>query len=197
LDTLYNESEASLPTATKLQVTTQRNICIAAYNQNAGYIQGIARVAAAAAGDVTVGLQVVTRCGYKYKKTAIPAPHHFKATPKGVGGVEITTKAVGKRANYIRKYGITSTKGVPTTTIAEVLVSLEADIFINNLKSGCIYGFREASVLPMKKATANVATPSLAKKAATPTVATTSRKVTFSDGAEHYTWGDWVYVIVM
>jgi hypothetical protein len=197
LETLYNESEATMPTASKLQVTTQRNICIAAYNQNAGYIQGIARAAASAAGDVTVGLQVVTRCGYKYKKTTTPAPRHFKVTANGVGGVEIKTKAVGKRASYIREYGITPTKGVPPTTIAEVLVSLEADIFVNNLKSGCIYGFREASVLPMKKTTANVVTPSLAKKAATPTVATTSHKVTFSDGAEHYTWGDWVYIVVM
>jgi hypothetical protein len=197
LQTIYNESESPLPTASKLQVTTQRNICIAAYNQNAGYIQGIARAAAVAAGDVTAGIQVVIRCGYKVKKASVPAPRHFKVTPKGVGGVDIVTKAVGKRASYIREYGITPTKGVPPTTIAEILVSLEADIFVNNLKSGSIYGFREASVLPTKRTTPNVVNPSLAKKTATPTVATTSHKVTFTDGAEHYTWSDWVYVIVL
>jgi hypothetical protein len=197
LDTLYTESESPLPTATKLQVTTQRNICIAAYNQNAGYIQGIARAAAVAAGDVTAGIQVVIRCGYKVKKASVPAPRHFKATPKGVGGVEITTKAVGKRASYIRQYGTTTAKGVAPTTIAEVLVSLEADIYVNNLKSGTIYAFREASVLPTKRSTPIVVVPSLALKTATPTIATTSHKVTFSDGAEHYTWSDWIYVIVL
>jgi hypothetical protein len=149
-----------------------------------------------AAGDVTAGIQVVIRCGYKVKKTAVPAPRHFKVTQKGIGAVEITTKAVGKSASYIRVYGTTPTKGVPPTTIAEVLVSIEADIFVNNLKSGTIYAFREASILPTKRTTPNILTPSLAKKTATPTIATTTHKVTFGDGAEHYSWSDWVYVIV-
>ena len=197
LQTLSNQSESALPLATKMQVTTQRNICIASYNQNAGYIQGIARAAAVAAGDVTAGIQVVIRCGYKVEKAGIKAPRHFTVKPKGIGAVDITTKAVGSKAGYIREYGTTPTKGVPPTTIAEVLVSLEADIYVNNLKSRTIYAFQvEATTLPTKRITPNIVTPSLAKKTATPTVATTSHKVTFSDGNEHYTWSDWVYVVI-
>ena len=197
LQTIYNESESPSPTASKLQEPHSETFVSTPYNQNAMYIQGIARNAAIAAGDVSVGIQVVIRCGFKVKKASVPAPRHFKVTPKGAGGVEIITKAVGKRASYIREYGLTPTKGVPPTVIAEILVSLEADIYVNNLKSGSIYAFREASVLPTKRSTPSVVVPSLAKKTATPTISTTSHKVTFSDGNEHYTWSDWVYVIVL
>jgi hypothetical protein len=160
------------------------------------YIQGIARNAAIAAGDVNVGIQVVIRCGYKVKKTKAPSTRVFKVTPSGVEAVDISTKAVGPRVCYIRQYGITSTKGVPPTVFAELLISLEADIHVNNLKSGTIYGFREATVLPIKRTSATTPT-TLVKKAATPTVATSTHKATFTDGAtSHYTWGNWVYVIV-
>ena len=46
------------------------------------------RNAAIAAGDVSVGIQVVIRCGYKYKKAGTKAPRHFKVTPSGIGAVE-------------------------------------------------------------------------------------------------------------
>ena len=36
----------------------------------------------------------------------------------------------------------------------------------------------------------------MVKKLATPTVATNVHKVTFSDGAEHYAWSNWVYVVI-
>jgi hypothetical protein len=196
LDNIYDGFLGKPPTATSAQVTTARNICINSYNQNAMYIQGIARNAAIAAGDVSVGEQVVIRCGYKLKKIGVKAPRQFKVTPSGVGAVEITTKAVAPRACYIREYGIATAKGVVPTAPAELLISLEADIYVYNLKSGSIYGFREASVLPTKRATTGIVVPSVAKKAATPTIATTTHKVTFGDGAEHYNWGNWVYVVI-
>jgi hypothetical protein len=196
LSNTYDNFLGKPPTATSAQVTTARNTCINSYNQNAMYIQGIARNAAIAAGDVSVGIQVVIRCGYKVKKTGTKAPRQFKVTPSGVGAVDITTKAVAPRASYIREYGITTAKGVVPTAPAELLISLEADIYVYNLKSGSIYGFREASILPTKRTTPTVLTPSLVKKTATPTIATTAHKVTFGDGAEHYTWSNWVYVVI-
>lgn len=196
LDNTYDGFLGKPPTSTSAQVTTERNICINSYNQNALYIQSIARNAAIAAGDVSVGIQVVIRCGYKVKKTKAPTTKAFKVTPFGIEAVAITTKAVGSRAGYIRQYGTTPTKGVPPTVFAELLFSLEADIVVNNLKSGSIYGFREATVLPIKRTPTTTPT-SLVKKASTPTVASSAHKATFTDGAtSHYTWGNWVYVIV-
>ncbi len=47
------------------------------------------------------------------------------------------------------------------------------------------------------KAHPNNTPTSLVKKASTPTVASSAHKATFTDGAtSHYTWGNWVYVIV-
>jgi hypothetical protein len=196
LSNTYDDFLGKPPTATSAQVTTARNTCINSYNQNAMYIQGIARNAAIAAGDVSVGIQVVIRCGYKVKKTKAPTTRVFKVTPSGIGAVEITTKAVAPRAGYIRQYGPTTAKNVVPAVIAEDLYSLEADVHVTNLKSGTIYGFREASILPLKRAGTNSVPTSLVKKAATPTIATNVHKVTFSDGAEHYTWSNWVYVVI-
>ncbi len=80
--------------------------------------------------------------------------------------------------------------------LAEDLYSLEADVHVSNLKSGTIYGFREASILPLKRSGSNATPTSMVKKLATPTVATNVHKVTFSDGAEHYAWSNWVYVVI-
>lgn len=196
LETIYNASESTPPTATKLQVTTQRNICINSYNLNAMYIQGVARNAAISAGDVSAGEQVVTRCNYKYKKPKAPTNRVFKATPLGAGAVEITTKAVGSRVSYIRQYGITPTKGVPPTVFAELIISLEANIYINNLKSVTVYGFREATVLPVGRSTTKGTPITAVKKVATPTVSTKTHKATYTDNSEHYNFGEWIYVVV-
>ena len=86
--------------------------------------------------------------------------------------------------------------GVAPTVISDPIFSLEADIHISNLKSGTIYGIREASILPVKRTSATTNTTSIAQKTAAPTVANKAHKATFSDGANHYTWSDWIYVVV-
>jgi hypothetical protein len=194
LETLNNESETNPPTATKLQVTTQRNICINSYNQNAAYIQGIARNAAISSGDVSVGEQVVNRCNYKYKKTKAATTRAFKVTNVGVGAVQITTKAVAVKAGYIRQYGPTTAKGVPPAVIAEDLYTLEVNVYLSNLKSGTMYAFREATILPLSRATTSSTPTTVVKKVATPIVATKSHKVSFTDGTEHYSWSNWFYL---
>ena len=156
-----------------------------------------AKIASIDAGDVSVGEQVIIRCGYKVKRPKSPTIRQFKVIPSGVGAVNIITKAVAKRATYIRQYGVTPTKGVPPTVFAELLITSGTDIYVNNLKSATIYGFREATVLPTSRSTTSSKPVSAVKKMATPTVATKAHKVTFSDGAEHYNWGDWIYTVIM
>ena len=161
-------------------------------------MQGVANDAAIAAGDVNAGILVATRCGFKIKKEKTINPRQFKAKP-GIGCADISTKAVGKRVTYIRQYG-QAAKGTPpaTTVLEELLISLEADIHVNNLKSMGCYAFREAYVLPTKRAKKpSTSTTTVIAKMATPTIATTSKKVTFTDGAEHYNFGDWIYVVIL
>ena len=135
----YDAYKAVPPTATKSQVTTQRNILINMFNKVALYVQSVARDAAIAAGDVTAGVTVVGGVGFKIKKAAHKPPKYFKVVSKSIGTADVTSKAVAKNAGYIREYGITTTRGVPPTTLANPVVTLEVDIHIKNLKSGSIY----------------------------------------------------------
>jgi len=194
----YDAYKAVPPTATKSQVTTQKNILINMFNKVALYGQGVARDAAIASGDVTAGVTVVTGVGFKIKKPSNKPPKFFTVVSKIVGTVDISTKAVAARAGYIREYGSTPTKGVPPTTLSEPVFSVETKVHIDNLKSGTIYGFREATVLPVKKNPVNPNTVITTGKTVKETASFKGNKAYFTDGvASHYVWSEWVYVVVM
>lgn len=167
---------------------------VTGYNQNAGYIQGIARAQAIATGDINVGINLVQESGYEIKKTKSPSKRMFKVINAGPGTVVITTKSVAPKAGYIRQYGPTTGKNIPPATPDEDIYSLGVSVYINNLRSGTMYGFREASILPISRATTNVTPTTEVKKIATPTVATKTHKASFTDGAEHYNWSPWTYL---
>lgn len=198
----YNKSKGVPPTATTNQVNIDREICITSYNKNAAFIQGVARDAAIAAGNRSAGLLIVQHCGFKVKRDKSPTIRKFRVTLSEVGAVDITTKSVAAKAGYIRQYGITPTKGIPPTVLAENCHSCEINVHITNLTSGTIYGFREASVLPTKRTKASGTATSIStattvvQKTATPTVATKSHRVSYTDGAELYNWSDWIYIVI-
>jgi hypothetical protein len=194
----YDAYKAVPPTATKSQVTTQKNILINMFNKVALYVQSVARDAAIAAGDVTAGITVVSGVGFKIKKAAVKATKFFRVVSKIVGTVDISTKAVALKAGYIRQYGPTTAKGVPPTTLSETVFSLESSVHINNLKSGTIYGFREAIILPVKKIPVNPGTVIATGKTVKATAIFSGHKAIFTEGvATHYVWSEWVYVVVM
>jgi hypothetical protein len=198
LTTMYTGYKASPPTYTKQQVKQQRNIVITMFNKLALYIQSVARDAAIAAGDVQAGEAVVTRCGFKIKKPASKPPKFFKVLSKIVGSVDVTTKVVNSRAGYIRVYGTTPTKGTPPATLSEPIFSLETKVHIDNLKSGTIYGFREAIILPVKRNPVNPDAVITTGKTIKETASFKGNKAYFTDGAaSHYIWSEWVYVVVM
>jgi hypothetical protein len=185
------------PTAMHEEVILERNKAIAMYNKNASFIQGLARDAATNAGDISVGIDLAQRCGFRIKNVGIKPPRHFKANP-GVECVDISTKSMGDRAGYIRQYGKTPAKGVPPTVFEDPVFSLEADIHIKNLASGSIYGFREAIILPVGRSSKK---PPYADnentKRASISAATSTHKAVYVNGAEHYIWSDWIYVVVL
>ncbi len=202
LQTMYTGYHASPPTYTSGQVTTQKNIVVALYNQNVGYMKGVANAAAVTAGDITAGNVVVTRCGFRLKKKGVRGPKIFKGTSTIAGEIDLTTKSVGVRATYIRQYGVTPTKDIPPATPnPEYIISLTADASITNLKSGTIIAIREATIVPVprKKKTgtgASVSTPPATGRASTPNKSTNAKKAVFTDGAVHYIFGNWIYVTV-
>jgi hypothetical protein len=197
LETMHTNFKMIPPTATSKQVNQQHNILTNSYNKIALYIQGVARDAAIAAGDVNAGIQVVLRCGFKVKKAKSPVNRQFKVSNAGPGAVDISTKSVAIHAGYVRQYGSTTAKDVPPAVTQELLITLEVDVHINNLKSGTIYAFREAIVLPVKRTTAGSMHTTNTQKMATPTIATKAHKATFSEGAaSHYVWSEWIYIVI-
>ena len=199
LQTAYNGFKAIPPTVTEATVSSKKLVVVTAYNQNAGYIQGAARAQALAAGDINVGINLVKESGYELKKTKSPSKRLFKVTNAGPGAVEITTKAVAVHAGYIRQYGPTPTKYVPplASAMAELLFTVDVAAHVNNLKSNTIYGFREASILPVGHKTTTPAIPAtVVLKKATPVADTKGHKALFTDGvASHYVWSEWIYIV--
>ncbi|HEX7414048.1 MAG TPA: hypothetical protein VF411_08375 [Bacteroidia bacterium] len=202
LQTIYTGYHASPPTYISGQVTTQKNIVVAFYNQNVGYMKGVVNAAAVTAGDVTVGNAVVTRCGFKLKRKGLKGTKTFKGTSTIAGKIDITTKSVGPRATYIRQYGVTPTKDVPPVAPnPDFIISLTADASITNLKSGSIIAIREATIVPVprKKKTgtgSSIGTPPATGRASTPNTSTNAKKAVFTDGAVHYIFSNWIYVTV-
>lgn len=196
LQTMYTGFKTSPPTYTSGQVTTQKKIVVISYNKVARYLEAVANDVAIAAGDVTAGNSVVTRCGAKLKKKGIRQPKTFKASSTIAGEVDIDTKAVAPRATYIREYGTTTAKEIPPTVTEPPIITMETAAVITNLTSRTIIAIREASILPIPRKKKTTITPGIAKKSATVTPATKTHKAIFTHGTVHYTFGDWIYVVV-
>lgn len=196
LMTFYDGYKATPQTVSKSQVTQQRNIVITLYNKVALYLQVVARDAAIAAGDISSGVEVVLRCGFKIKKPSNKPPKYFKVVSNVPGSVDITSKAVAKDAGYIREYGIASAKGVAPDNTEYPVFSLEVSIHIDNLESGKIYAFREAKIVRSSRRSASSATENSVTNSATSTITIGTCKAAFTHGALHYVWSDWVYVVI-
>jgi hypothetical protein len=203
LQSMYTGSKASPPAYTTAQVNVQKNIVITSYNKIVNYLKGVANDVAIAAGDVNSGNSVITRCGANLKKKGVKPPKAFSVVSKIAGSVDVSSKSVAPKAAYRRQYGVTTAKGIVPTVLSDDVITLEVDVHIDNLQSGKIYGFRETSVLPLTHKThtggtigAGTLSPLITGKSATPTTSNKVSKVTFSDGAAHYVYSDWIYVVV-
>ena len=202
LQTLYNGTQTKPPTVLESTVQTQFNVVATMYRKNGSYLKIVANDAAIAAGDVNVGIAVVQRCGYKVKGDKAPTTKTFKGNSTVSNQVDVDTKSPGAGTIYVRQYGVTATKDVPPTGVAELLISKKGSISITNLKSGNIIAVREAYILsvPRKHKRGTRGTtgviPSASGRNATTTASSTGNKIVFSDAAEHYNFGNWIYVVV-
>jgi hypothetical protein len=142
------------------------------YTKCARYVEQVANDVAILNGDISYGLAVVYRTGFKLKRKAIMPPREFEVIDSGPGWVKLRCKSIAKKAGYIWRYGITPTKGTLPTAFSKDKTTLECIVTISNLQSGKIYGFAVAGVLPEKN-------PSI------------------SDGEEPNNFGDFIYFQIL
>jgi hypothetical protein len=172
LQTVHNNRQTEPPTATANDEIGARDTLAFDYQQDARYVESIANKVAKAAGDVTAGIAVVNRTGFKLKKTGIRAARHFEIYASGIEWAHVRTKSVAKVAAYVWRFGITPIKGTPPAIEgSRAVVNLEADLKITNLKSGTIYGIQFAAVKRKEKRT-------------------------YSNGEEPLIYSDWIYFVV-
>ena len=174
-------------------VKVKKYIVVAAYNSNAGFIETYIRTLVLS-GGVNAGISFAEGTGYFLKQPKGSTNKSFGLKNAGPGAVDITTKAMGKVAGYIREHGPTTGFDIPPTTKSEWKVSLEANVTVTDLKRNTIYGFREAIILPVPRKP-KPSIPIAKEKLATPVKIGSAHKIIFSDTAPtNYVWGPWQYI---
>jgi len=206
LQTAYDGTQTKPATVLEKAVNIVFNTLATMYKKNGRYLETVSNDAAIADGDINAGTIVVIRCGYALKAEAVKAPKTFKATSTIEGEIDTTTKSAGVGATYIRQYGKTPVKHTPPIATElearELLIGHHVKQSLINLKSGDIYAFREATIVPPHKkktggSTTGTTTTMATAKTSTPTATTGGHTDVFSEGAtSHYIWSGWIYVTV-
>jgi len=163
------------------------------YFQNSGRIQDLANNLVATTGSYDAGVALVLRCGYLLKTKSEVHPRGFEIIDSGPGWVHLRVKAVGNRAGYIFRLGITTEKGVIPTTFLTILFSLQCEVVIMGLKSGSMYGFQFASILPVAQTKNSDPSQTASSKTATTTMSTKANKTVYVMTNEIYQWSDFIY----
>jgi hypothetical protein len=202
---IYKEANDALAVQTQRQtnqsksLTSQSNeltdIVRVSYSSNAAYIEQIANKVVRTTGSYDAGLNVVQRCGYKVKTKGELHPRSFEVVASGPGWFHLRVKAVGRRAGYLWRLGITTEKGVMPTQFLPIFFTVECEVVIINLESGSIYGLQSASILPVAQTKNSDPSQTLSSKTATVSVSTKANKATFSAGDDPYQWSDFIYEV--
>jgi hypothetical protein len=207
LQTKYDGTQTKPPTVLEKAVSIAFNKLATMYKKNGRYLETVSNDEAQTAGDINAGTIVVIRCGYALKAAKAAINKLFKATSTIEGEIDVTTKSPGVGATIIRQYGKIPVKHTPPTATElaarELLIGHHVKQSLINLKSGDIYAFREATLVPPHKkktgggGTTTGITTSSTERAATPTATTGGHTDVFSEGAtSHYIWSGWIYVTV-
>jgi hypothetical protein len=172
----------------------QVNALMQSLTTNGHYVEDTANTIAA--GDLSKAEQIIASSGYKLKKKGVAHPRSFEVVESGPGWVHLRVKAVGKRAGYAWRYGITTTKDSPPAAWSKIIFTLEAEVVITNLKGAAIYCFQEASILPVAHTPKTNVAATAISRTVTPSATTKAHKATFSDGQEPLQFSDIVYYTV-
>ena len=102
--------------AQRALVKSLRKTLLTALDLNANYLEGKANGAAIAAGDIEIGINVITRIGFQVAGKGV-AHRIAGIVDAGAGWVHVReAKSVKGNEGHVWEGGIASTKGVPPTT---------------------------------------------------------------------------------
>ncbi len=133
--------------AQRALVKSLRKTLLTALDLNANYLEGKANGAAIAAGDIEIGINVITRIGFQVAGKGV-AHRIAGIVDAGTGWVHVReAKSVKGNEGHVWEGGTTPTKGVPPTTY-NTWFDLECDLIFSNIPSGTIIAYRHASVTP-------------------------------------------------
>jgi hypothetical protein len=163
------------------------------YAEDAAYVEMIANKVVRTTGSYDAGVNVVERCGYMIKDKSEPHPRGFEVVDSGPGWIHLRVKSVGKRAGYLWRCGITPEKDVKPTSFLPILFTLQCEVVIMGLKSGSMYGFQSASIVPVAQTKNSDPSKSISAKKATTSVATKANKTTITITEDPYQWSEFIY----
>ncbi|MBI3502674.1 MAG: hypothetical protein HY063_12860 [Bacteroidetes bacterium] len=177
------------------QAATQANALMLSLGTNGHYVEDTANTIAA--GDLKKAEGIITSSGYKLKKKATPHPRDFEVVETGPGFVHLRAKKAKKGAEgHIWRYGITTAKGTPPTTVI-VRFTLGADIIISDLASNTVVGAQHASILPVAHTKKTDPSSTQTSKTATQVALSKTRHPMYSNMvADPYQWTDFIYAVI-
>jgi hypothetical protein len=200
---LHGEADDALAVQVQRQtnqsksLTAQGNVLAGkvrvSYADNAAYVETIANKVVRNTGSYDAGVNVVERCGYMIKDKSEPHPRGFEVVESGPGWVHLRVKSVGKRAGYMWRCGITPEKDVKPSSFLPILFTLQSEVVIMGLRSGNMYGFQSASIVPVAQTKNSDPSQSISAKKATTSVATKANKTTFTITEDPYQWSEFIY----
>ena len=196
----FNAWLASPTKALNAAVKSARKILLTAIDLNANYLEGKANGASIAAGDSTVGINVIERIGFQVAGRGI-IQRIIGVVSTGIGWFHAhEAKTVKYLEGHIWEAGTTPTKGVPPVTI-KTWFTLSCDCIFYNIPSGTIIGYRHASILPAGHKSTPTGlpvvpkTPALKGASLLPTSKSKHPMIDF-ENASPYTFGGWRYIVV-
>jgi hypothetical protein len=189
--------------AAKLATTTEkseRNILLAALDENANYAESMANKAAVAAGDVNTGYTLISALGFQVAGKS-SAKRIIGFVNAGIGWAHAhEAKTVKGYEGHIWEGGPTSVKGVPSTNV-KYWFTLESDIIFSDIPSGTVFAYRHASVIPFGHKTSATGSSIISnlvvtKLATLLTVSKGKHPVVDITNVNIYTFGEWRYIII-
>ena len=151
-----------------------------------------------AAGDYAKAQQIILSTGYKLARATTHKPRDFEVVYCQPNIVHVHTKKTktGTEGSLWR-YGITTAKNIPPTVLI-TRFTVETDLIITDLPSGCIVGIQHASVVPVSHTIKTSATITAVGKAASAIPLSKSRHPVISHlTVDPYQWTSFIYTGVL
>lgn len=138
--------------------------------------------------------EIITSTGYKLAKETSHKARDFEVVKSDPNTIHVHAKKAKKGPEaHLWRYGIATARNTqPAVLITRV--TMEADLIISDLASGCIVGIQHASVVPVSHTKKTSATPtSTSKVASAITLSKSKHPVISHTTVEPYQWTAFIF----